>query len=306
MRAPRSCLPIALLASLVCAAPLAAGEPDAGPLAIQLLGTWSLPAGYFAAVDGMVGDEAVADGDLAALAMHPDWRVRTQAAIVLLRRTDPDLHAWVWQARPIPDRAGRRARFPFEAMLRDGADAAIVERILRGDEPMAVRAGLAGTLAGRADWGLDQVGLLGVLDEPEMRAAVADALRFSEPGAAIQGLALALSDPSPAVRAAAARSAGWREDGANLTEELVATLADPAEEPRAMAARALGWLGVARAQAPLQGLLGDASAEVRLHALRSLDRIDPLAVPRLPELDDLMADLDPRVARVARRIARAR
>jgi HEAT repeat protein len=252
-----------------------------------------------------VQDASISDQALTDLADHPDWRVRTQASIVLLWRVDADLFETVWKARTYSGRRGRIVRFAEPALELPEATPALIERLLRTDEPTTVRVALVKQVL--ANGGADEhlVGLLGAVQDPGARLHMAAGLRFASQEEALLGISLALQDVDPAVRAEAATAAAMRADGAVLADALIDALEDPDVAPRAMAARALGWLGVKVAAESLTLMVTDESAEVRLHALRSLDRIDPGAALQLPGLDALTRDADPKVARVARRIAGA-
>ncbi len=271
----------------------------------QLLDLWE-HEDYFGTLTGAVHDTTLSDDELAALVDHPDWRVRTQASIVLLWRTDPDLSETVWKAPTYRGRRARILRFAEPAMETPEANPALIERLLRTDEPAKVGIALVKLIV--ANGGADEhlVGLLGVIDDPAVRLHVVSNLRRADLDQAVLGLSLAFEDHDPAIRAEAARTAGWRPDGAALADLLLDQLADADDEPRAMAARALGWHGVEAAIEPLTALLGDDDPAVRLHSLRSLDRIDSDVARRLPTLDAMTQDSDAKVARVAKRIADAR
>ena len=96
-------------------------------------------------------------------------------------------------------------------------------------------------------------------------------------------------------------AAASHERGAELVPELRRALGDSDAGVRSGAARSLGLLQVPGVGAELRPLLRDPEAQVRLDALRALERLG-LATPVAPEL---VADPDPRVARVARRITAA-
>ena len=293
---------LSLLAAVVLAAPSALADQD---LPDQLLQLWD-HVDYFGTLTGAVQDSSLTDEALAELAGHPDWRVRTQASIVLLWRADPDLFETIWTAQTYRGRRGRILRFAEPAMELPAATPAILERLLRTDEPAKVRVALVKLLVRDGQASEHMVGLLGAIDDPEVRLHVVHGFRQTSLDQAALGLSLALQDIDPRVRAEAARSAGWRPDGAVLADALLQALEDPEDEPRAMAARALGWLAIEAAVEPLSALVADEAAEVRLHALRSLDRIDADVALRLPALDALTRDPDSKVARVAKRIAGTR
>ena len=293
---------LSLLVALTLCIPSAFAGTD---LPESMLDLWDHDD-YFGALTLVVQDASISETALEELTAHPDWRVRTQASIVLLWRVDADLAETVWRAPTYRGRRGRIVRFAEPELDRVEAGPALIERLLRTDEPTPVRVALVKKLItiGLADEHL--VGLMGAVDDPGARLHVASGLRYAAQQEALLGLTLALGDRDAAVRAEAASTVAWREDGALLSDALIETLDDPDDQTRAMAARSLGWLGIEAGAGPLTALLTDASAEVRLHALRSLGRIDSEAARRLPGLDALTRDVDPKVARVARRIGEGR
>jgi HEAT repeat protein len=154
----------------------------------------------------------------------------------------------------------------------------------------------------REGWDAELAAMLGEESDPTLRQAVTWTLRHAGAEAGLAGLRVALQDPAANVRAEAARSLGWRSDGAELQVELRQALFDAEANVRAMAARSLGWRGVTLAAGEISGLVADADADVRLHALRALRRLDLPRARALPALGRLLADPDPRVARVARSV----
>ncbi len=273
-----------------------------GGLSERLLSLHEASTDYSLQRDTLSGDGFVADEALAALASHPDWRVRQQSEVILGWRHRRALFAEVSAAAPVLDRAGR----PIfaQAQFRDpAARPAVVERLLHGGESPKLRAALASALIGlRADW--DQLNTRLLRDEamPDVREALVWSMRRAAAAPAGQGIALGLGDDVPSVRAEACRSVGWRSDGADYADQLLKAVRDADAGVRAMAARALGWREVGAAFGPLLPLLSDPSADVRLHSLRALSRIDESATVKLPNLAELLSDPDPRVARVAARL----
>ena len=80
-----------------------------------------------------------------------------------------------------------------------------------------------------------------------------------------------------------------------------AALTRRASEVRGAAARSLGWLRLGEARSALTAALKDPSADVRLTALRALERVDAAAAQDAAL--GLTADPDPGVARAARTIS---
>lgn len=270
----------------------------------QLIELFEKQEGYYEARLNSLADPQLGDAVLEELSSHPDWRVRTQAAILEGWRQSPQLYVEVYDASSIPGRRGRRHRFLAEAFQQPSAAPAILERILHGGEPGGIRAGLAHSLVGlHPHWGEDMIGLLGAAEDSTVAVAAVAAFQWADADVALPGLRMGLEHREGEVRAAAASVAAWRPDGIELAPALRRSLADSHGETRAMSARALGWLGDAQAVDSLALLLDDPEGEVRLHALRSLGRIAPERARADQRIERLVGDSDPRVARVARRIS---
>lgn len=254
----------------------------------------------------LVGDLAMlSPTELERLAAHPDWRVRHQAQVVSLWRTDRELAR---QMEALPPRSTRGGLLVFAdpAMDRPGATTLLADRLAHGGESTEVRVALAQAVA--RDPGSDLgvvMGLFSAEPEGQVRAALISGLRrHPDQAAAVAGLRQGMADPSAAVRAEAAGSAGYREGGEALGPDLIRLLTDPEAEVRGLAARSLGWLHVDAAFEPLLGLLDDPSGEVRLQALRALERVDAARARTSAEVRGLAGDSDARVARAAQELTR--
>ena len=257
---------------------------------------------YLLQRDALLADDSLRDEALVLLIEHDDWRVRHTAELLRALRQHPDIHAVVSTLEPVYDRAGR-PRFDLPVMRDPDARSVVVERFLHADEPAPVRAALALSLVGlRADWDRLQSELLAQENAREVRLILVSSMRRAGAQAALSGLALGLADEDAQVRAEACRSVGWRSDGELWSEQLVAALNDDAAEVRAMAARALGWRQVGSAFVSILPGLRDGSADVRLHSLRALWRLDEEGAMDLAAVVELRGDSDARVARLAGRI----
>jgi HEAT repeat protein len=147
------------------------------------------------------------------------------------------------------------------------------------------------------------IGLYAQEADAEVRAAlIVGARKHPDAAASLSLLTQGLADSSALVRAESAAAAGSHPQGASLGDALIAALrGDEAAEVRGSAARSLGWLRLPAASPALTTALSDPSADVRLAALRALERVDAnaarAAAPRL------QADPDPGVARAAKALS---
>lgn len=245
-----------------------------------------------------VPDDA-ARGSVAASA---DWRLRASAGAAVQRRRDPVFAQAVMTTPPLTTRNGV-LRFTDPRLRTPDAAPLLIERLTAPNTPALQRAALVDALRlSGGDWSEAVAGQLLVETDPLVRQQLAGALEHAEADVAFAGLTRAVTDPHAAVRAAALRAIGAREDGAVFTSQVLVALGDPDPEARAFAARAAGWLGLADAWTGLVPLLADLDAEVRLKAVAALERLDMALAAALPGLQRLRQDPDPRVARAAERV----
>ena len=302
MRVPH--IALVLLASVsIALAPSAHAEES---LSGALIDLHEAGPAYFLQRDALLVEDSLSGDALALLLEHDDWRVRNSAELLRTLRLQPDIYAVVSTVEPVYDRAGR-PRFDLPVMREADARAVVVERLLHAQEPPPVRAALALSLVGlRVDWDQLQVELLAEERSTEVRLILVSSMRRAGLSAASSGLALGLADEDAQVRAEACRSVGWRSDGELWSEQLVGALDDSDAEVRGMAARALGWRQVTSAFESILPGLRDGSADVRLHSLRALSRLDEGATRALAAVAELRGDSDSRVARLATRITAPR
>ncbi len=291
------------LLALVMLLPALTAQADHLSVEDELILLFEMEEGYYQARSEAVLDVSVTDESLRELALHPDWRVRSQAAILLGWRQQPELSSAVYEAQSVPGREGRIHRFMAEAFREPAASPAILERMLHAPDADVVKAALAHSLVGLYEgWGEDMIGILGAARTEKLAVAAIAAFRWAEPVSGLAGLRIALERPEAKLRETAASVAAWRADGLELAAELRMALTDSDSRTRAMAARALGYLQDLDGAGALLPILDDPSAEVRLHALRSLDRVAPELAARELATSRLSGEVDERVLRVQNRI----
>jgi HEAT repeat protein len=235
-------------------------------------------------------------------AVDGDWRVRSARDAQTIRRDNPELAQLVAELEPSPTRAGF-ARFTTPVIHDPAVASLLLVRLAEGGDPPDVRAALVEALPRTGGDFADAVlDLLTEEQDAQVRVALVSSLRRAPASHAVPGLELALADRDPAIRALAAQTAAMHEQGHALADPLRAALSDEHGPTRAAAARAMGVFGITAAQGQLAGLVDDDVPEVRLEALRALTRVDPAGATRLPQLERLQRDGDPRVARLARTI----
>jgi HEAT repeat protein len=245
-------------------------------------------------------------GDMSDEPSIDDWQDWLRGAVAAAERDHPAAVAELRALAPAATRDGR-PRFGSAALDRPEAAVVLLDRLSREPDPQ-LRAALADAVARtRGPHAAALVGMFPHEPDPQVRIAMVGALRRAAPEPALAGLRLALADADPSVRTVAAETASRRPDGDALADELIKALADRAPSVQIAATRSLGALQVTAAFPALTSHLSHESAELRLHAVRALGRIDPDRAADLPELARLAADPDPRVAAAAADLrARAR
>jgi len=151
------------------------------------------------------------------------------------------------------------------------------------------------------DW---EEGLLDALNDssPSIRIAIADITRYASPDFAADTLPILATDSVKEVRASALRAIGYQESN-DYQAALEAALQDEDANVRYSAVRSIGWTQPPTPVSKITPLLADSDANVRLHALRTISRLYPDIAGKLPELQSLQSDPDPKVQREAFRLA---
>lgn len=211
--------------------------------------------------------------------------------------TPPGLARQVDDARPGLARNGDPV---FLGSVPSGAGPAIMARLVRQQDPLETRVALVRWLR-RSDSGIAPWIRSWLPREraPEVRVAMVHALRRLQGVAADAALRDALDDRDAAVRAAAAVVAGY-SDSAELVPRLISATRDADTEVASLAARSLGWMGAAQGFDPIVQLLAVPDEDVRLRAVRALERLDSSRAAQLPALRALATDPSPRLSRAVR------
>lgn len=247
----------------------------------------------------LIDDHQLNGTELARLSGHESWEIRLQAQVLTIWRDNPERAMQCWTLAPGMTRNGM-PRFAGENWRGPDAAPLLIERFIQGNDETETRAALIAALQyTKGDWSEAVVSLFEVETEERVREVMADVLRYADSEAAWVGLGLAAQDESATVRSAAMRSIGSRSDGALGAQILVQAMADGHANVRAMAARSSGWLEITPNWNALRPLISDEDAEVRLHALRAMKRIDGVRTAQLSELSSLQNDANDKVRRLA-------
>ena len=275
----------------------------ASPGESDLLDAFEASSQYEQHRTALIANNQLTNNDLSRLSTHDNWEIRLQAQIVSIWRVNPERASQCWTDAPGITRNGM-PRFAGEPWRGPDAAPLLIERFIQGNDDTETRAALIAALQyTKGDWSQAVVSLFAVETEERVREVMADVLRYAESDAAWLGLSSAAQDDSANVRSAAMRSIGSRSDGAIGAEILLGAMTDPHAGVRAMAARSTGWLEIAPNWNALRPLISDENAEVRLHALRSMKRIDAVRTAQLTELHTLQNDTNDKVRRLATGIA---
>ncbi len=220
---------------------------------------------------------------------------------------DAPLAAVVADAIPLATRAGF-LRFGPEVAVPEAAPL-LLERFTIGDDDPATRAALIEALPRTGgEWAGAIAPLLEREADPNVRRLMVEVMARAPWEDARDVVALGFTDTDPMVREMSAWVCGKQLDvSGEMVPTLLAHLSDADAGVRGRSARSLGMIGDPAAAIALAELASaDAVGSVRLHALRGLSRIDAEAAAALPELDALTRDVDPKVARLAQKIADGR
>lgn len=268
----------------------------------MLLSIAFLSAALAAPVD-LAPELAAARADSQATLQAPssDWQVSLARAVVLVERDQPQLASAVRALPPTPTRAGT-LRLVGDPLRAPQASAVLAARLTQA-APEAERRAVAEALprTGGA-WHQWAAPLAEVEETASVKAILLEGL-VRAPASVLSTVHAALSHDDPTVRAAAARALSGHRDGASYAHALRDALSDPSALVRAEACRGLGWFEDATAWAALEARLQDDSGDVRLRALRALQRIDEARAAQSAAVQAAQDDLDPKVARAAAQIA---
>jgi len=153
-----------------------------------------------------------------------------------------------------------------------------------------------------AAYGEAWLGLITSLQSEALVDVLIRGLRNADTDTAIEGLTWACDSTNPIYRLAGVETIGWHADGQLMSSELLNGLTDSRPEVRAAAARSMGWKELMIGRDALTTSLTDVDPEVRLQSIRALKRVDEDYARALPIMARLAEDEDARVARAAARV----
>jgi hypothetical protein len=235
-----------------------------------------------------------------------EWRERASLALAQMEERDPILYERLMTVQP-NRKVGTELFFTQPDVSEPYAAPVLLKRLLDSKDPIPVRLAVVDALPTTGgDWQEGAAAWASLDGSQLVRKKLVEMLRYIPAQHAIKALRIAFRDEEDEVRIAAARTTGFVRDGIDLYPELIASTTDDNWDMRVAAAQALGQLRAKAAWDRLVRMLSDPHPQVRLRALLSLERIDPVAVRRLPDLTRLAKNHLPGLAGLARRMIKER
>ncbi len=137
---------------------------------------------------------------------------------------------------------------------------------------------------------------------PSIRIALADIARYASSEFAERILSTLATDSDIDVQASALRGIG-HQDSTEFQMHLENALSHETGLIRYSAVRSIGYTKTPVTLNKLTPLLSDIDPMVRLHTLRAISRVYPEVAGKLPQLEKLRVDSDPKVKREAYRLS---
>jgi hypothetical protein len=235
-----------------------------------------------------------------------EWRTRASLALAQMEERDPILYERLMTVQP-NRKVGTEMFFTQPDVSEPYAAPVLLKRLLDSKDPIPVRLAVVDALPTTGgDWQEGAAAWAGLDGSHLVRKKLVETLRYIPAPHGINALRIAFRDEEDDVRIAAARTTGFVRDGMDLYPELISGTTDDNWDMRVAAAQALGQLRARAAWDRLVRMLSDSHPQVRLRALLSLERIDPAAVRRLPDLTRLAKNHLPGLAGLARRMIKER
>jgi HEAT repeat protein len=137
---------------------------------------------------------------------------------------------------------------------------------------------------------------------PAIRSAIAGICKYASSEFSQSTLSILASDSNIEVQASALRGIG-HQDSIEYQSLLEKALQHDSGLIRYSAIRSIGYTSTPVALNKMTPLLSDIDPMVRLHALRAISRVYPDIAGKLPQLETLREDRDPKVKREAYRLS---
>lgn len=265
----------------------------------RLIETSQADSNYDSLLQDLITDSSVDSSQLEALASNGNWQTRLQAQVVLGWRSYPDLYEKALVYEMVPTRSGFM-KYPGRDIEDPRLAPLHLDRLIHSAESEVEKTALIELIPrSGGDWSEAMVALIPLETNDDVRAMMIGSLKRADPVFALEGLKYGLNDSNAYVRSEAARIAGYHPDGTKLAPELIKAINSDNESVRAMAIKSLGYLQVSDAFDQIGSRLKDEDPQVRLMAIRALERIDKSKLLSMSVLQDLAKDTDPKVSRAA-------
>ena len=218
---------------------------------------------------------------------------------------DVDACEQIYTNQPKPTRNPALLRFTDPEMSNPKWVPLHVERLLDSNTPEGTQLALI-TLLQQSDVTLVESRLLPLFEaeSPELRAGMAELIPKLSNNSQEQAISVLTKDTDWLVRSQVMRVVA-RHLGQEHPNTLIDGLEDEHPEVRLHSVKGLGWNDVVIPIQQLSPHLEDTDSRVRLHALRTIERLYPGSALKLGLIETLLDDPDPKVQREIIRIQTA-
>ncbi|WP_141733371.1 HEAT repeat domain-containing protein [Oligoflexus tunisiensis] len=227
------------------------------------------------------------------------WQTRIMADMEAFKKENNKDYQALMELRPRITRS-RSLKFIDARLAHPRAASVLLYRLMNDNAKPEVREALVAAISqSSGEYADAMLDLMAKEPAAAVRARMVSVLRHADEQATLQGLQLGFKDPSPLVRAAAARTIGKLEKNPQLSNLLMTNLKDQDSTVQIAAIQSARILKLSEASGTLEALLSSSNPSVRLESLYAIGQLAPDVLGRVPNLEK---DADHKVSSAAIRL----